>query len=359
LIKVLGLVTLGTALLVPAAAQGATRDVNLGLTAAQAKVFNPLGADSLDFFPHTTTINVGDSVRFLAPQAGFHNADIPAKSAAPVSLLAPNGTKVSGAKDAAGADFWFNGQDNIGFNPGLFAGSFGKKVSYNGSKGVNSGLPLSAKVKPMTVKFTKAGTVKYFCDIHPGMEGVVKVLGKGKRIPSNKAHKNAAKKQAARDLVNAKTLAKTPVPDNEISVGVKGKNGVEALAFLPDQKTVAVGSTVTFKIPNKLREVHTATAGPGDPGNDPKGETYLGQIAKTFEGAPVIDPRGIYPSETPPTTARLTPSLHGNGFWNTGVLDAVGASLLPQSSQVTFGQAGTYTFYCLIHPFMKATVTAQ
>jgi plastocyanin len=32
---------------------------------------------------------------------------------------------------------------------------------------------------------------------------------------------------------------------------------------------------------------------------------------------------------------------------------------LPSSNSVTFSTAGTYTFYCLIHPFMKGTVTVQ
>ena len=32
----------------------------------------------------------------------------------------------------------------------------------------------------MTVKFTKSGTFTYYCDIHPGMKGTVKVLAKSK-----------------------------------------------------------------------------------------------------------------------------------------------------------------------------------
>jgi plastocyanin len=57
--------------------------------------------------------------------------------------------------------------------------------------------------------------------------------------------------------------------------------------------------------------------------------------------------------------ASLTPTSHGNGFWGTGIMDTVSASPLPSSGKVTFAQAGTYNFYCLIHPFMKATVTAS
>jgi plastocyanin len=73
----------------------------------------------------------------------------------------------------------------------------------------------------------------------------------------------------------------------------------------------------------------------------------------------VFDPRGVYPSEQPPTAAALTPALHGNGFWNTGVMDTVAGTPLPGSNSVTFGAPGKYDFYCLIHPFMKATVTVQ
>ena len=72
-----------------------------------------------------------------------------------------------------------------------------------------------------------------------------------------------------------------------------------------------------------------------------------------------FDPRGTYPSETPGTTAGLTPGLHGNGFWNSGVLDAAKSTPLPSQGQVTLAQAGTYAFYCVIHPFMKGTVIAQ
>ena len=31
----------------------------------------------------------------------------------------------------------------------------------------------------------------------------------------------------------------------------------------------------------------------------------------------------------------------------------------PPANQVTFGAPGKYDFYCMIHPFMKATVTVQ
>jgi plastocyanin len=40
-------------------------------------------------------------------------------------------------------------------------------------------------------------------------------------------------------------------------------------------------------------------------------------------------------------------------------MDASGTTPLPNSNSVTCTAPGTYTFYCLIHPFMKGTVIVQ
>ncbi len=40
-------------------------------------------------------------------------------------------------------------------------------------------------------------------------------------------------------------------------------------------------------------------------------------------------------------------------------MDTVSASPLPASNRVTFAAAGTYQFYCMIHPFMHGTVVVQ
>ena len=105
-------------------------------------------------------------------------------------------------------------------------------------------------------------------------------------------------------------------------------------------------------------DIHTATTGPGDPENQPT--SYLGVLAASLQGAN-LDPRAIFPSEKPGTVAAsLTPTFHGNGFWNSGVLDnSTTTPALPASNTVTFSAPGTYQFYCMIHPFMHATITVQ
>ena len=273
-----------------------------------------------------------------------------------VPLISPTGQKVADSNDAAGQPFWFNGQDQLGFTPSLAQGKFGKKLTHNGSKRIASGLPLAEKLKPIVVTFKKTGKFTYYCNIHAGMKGTVSVKSKGTDVPSAKADKKALKRQVDRSLKTAKQLPKTTAPANVVNVGAAGKHGEELFAFVPSAVTVPVGTTLTFRMHPASYDVHTATAGPGNPESEPN--SYLGQIAATFQGA-VFDPRATYRSEPPATKGTLTPTLHGNGFWNSGVMDTAKGSPLAGADQVMFGAAGKYDFYCLIHPFMKATVTVQ
>ena len=347
-------------LALPAAAQARTKSVNLGIPPSANKQFEKLQLplDVNDFFPHGVTINKGDKIRFLP--VGFHSFDFPARGGDMLPLITPTGDKVSGVNDAAGSPFWFNGQDQVGFNPALFPpGKFGKKVSYNGSKRVASGLPLAENLKPVTVTFKKVGRFTYFCNIHSGMTGTVAVRPKGKKVPSKRADAKAVKRQVAASIKTAKALPKTTPPANTVNVGVAGKGGEELFAFVPNKMTIPTGTTLSFRMSPGSYDVHTATTGPGKPdAEDGDPNSYLGQIAASFQ-SPVFDPRAVYPSEQPPAIATLTPLLHGNGFWNSAVMDTAAGTPLPSSNSVTFGAPGTYDFYCMIHPFMKATVTVQ
>ena len=337
-------------LALPVAAQAATTQIWMGTPPSAQKKAQKAGGDFNAFFPSAANIKVGDSVRFVP--VGFHDIDFPAKGGSAIALFGPTGKMISGAKDAAGADFWFNGQPELGFNPLLFNFLYGKKVSYNGSKAVISGLPVQDKPKPVTVKFTKKGTYTYFCDIHSGMKGTIKV---GAKRTSPKAIGKAVNAQVKSDLNELASITKsTSPPANTIQIGASGKRGVESFGFYPATSTVPVGTTVTFQMPVGSTEAHTATTGPGNPESAP--DSYLGKLAASLN-APQIDQAVLYPSDTPPNPASFTSTLHGNGFWNSGVLNSVDGDPAPAANVVKFDQAGTYDFYCLIHPFMKTTVT--
>jgi plastocyanin len=335
-----------------AAAQAATKSVNMGTNKAQQKQLQPNGADVNAFFPSNVAIHVGDRVRFVP--ASFHSVHFLGKSGKLTPIFLP-GPVISGSVDAAGAPFWFNGLANFVTNGALFAppGKFGKTLTTNGTKEIGSGLPTAPNAKPMTVRFTKAGLFTYFCDLHPGMKGTVRVSARSKAIPSARGDAARVKSQTAKAVAESKKFASLKPPANTVYVGAAGKGGTELFGFAPSKVTFPVGTTVTFKVPSGSTETHTASTGPGDPDSQPK--SYLGAIVNGQD-----DPRGAFPSDLPPAgPAALTPLLHGNGFWSSGAMDALAASPLPQSNSVTFAQAGTYEFYCLIHTFMHGTITVQ
>jgi plastocyanin len=343
----------GMVLAMPGAAHAATRTVFMGLPPGNQKAFEKAGGDANAFFPGTIRIHAGDVVAF-AP-VGFHTVDMPA-GGGPLPLIAPSPKKVVAA-DAAGLPFWFHARNEVGFDPRLLKSSFGRTLVKRTSR-ITSGLPLANRPKPMKVRFNRAGRYTYYCNIHPGMKGTVRVVAKGAPIPSAKADGARVRAQVAKALATLKALpARTKPPANTVSVGAEGPGGASFYGMLPDKLTVAAGTTVTFAMPARSTEVHTATFGPGDP--DQK-TSYLGAIAASFQGSPLFDARGVYPSEPPRSPpAALSPALHGNGFWNSGIMDAVAPGPLPGSGSVRLTTPGTYAFVCLIHPFMKGTIAVQ
>ena len=341
----------------PAAAQAATKSVDMGTpVSAQKTIGNKYQSDVNAFFPSTISIHVGDKVKFTP--VGFHTVDILAKGKKPTALVGPTGQKAD-ETDAAGNPFWFTsaGLDKLGFTPSLAQGLFGKSVSFNNTKSVDSGIPLAEKPKPFNVTFKKTGTFTYVCDVHPGMKGTVKVLAKDKKVPSSSDDKAAVKKQVDTATANAKKLGSTTAPANTISVGASTSDGTERFAFFPSTLNVAAGTKVTFEMSAKTRDLHTATTGPGDPEKEPT--SYLGMLSASIQ-SPVFNSAAIYPSDIPNAPIGLTPASHGNGFWSSGFMDqAKDSPTIPASSSVTFAAPGTYTFFCLIHPFMKGTVNVS
>jgi len=258
------------AILVPAAsAQALTKTVIVGTPAsAQKTIGDTYSADVDAFFPTNITIDAGDKVKFVP--SGFHTVEIPPKGSQPAALVQPFDGKIAGANDAAGAPFWFNGQDNLYYAlPLVQKQNFGKKLTYTGKNRVQSGLPLADKPKPMLVTFKKTGKFTYYCNVHPGMKATVTVHKKGTKRPTAAADRRVVKQQVNAATKVAKDLQSTRPADGTIQLGAAGKGGVETLAFFPAQTAVPVGTTIRFAMPAGSREDHTATFGPGNPETEP------------------------------------------------------------------------------------------
>jgi plastocyanin len=306
------------------------------------KTYNP---DINAFFNKKTTINVGDTVSFEI--LGFHTIDFPAKAGGALPLIVPGA--IATGNDAAGNPFWWSGKvPSVGLNPALFQGS--KAKTYNGSQRWDSGLPLgNGPPKPFNLKFTKAGTYRYFCDVHPGMIGTIVVKPAGKAIPSAKQDAAATVAQATADIKAAKKVATAKLPPNTVSLGESTPGGVELYRMFPLSLTVNAGTVVTFEMSKHSSETHTATFGD---------TTTLKALAKGFEGTS-LPAQGVYPSDpTQPVTE--SPTNHGDGFANVGALDNNPATKpIPSSGKIDFTTPGTYHFICLIHPFMQGTIIVK
>lgn len=333
------------------ASQAGARGLTAPVTAGPPR---PLAAKHLDldgFFPGITKIHVGDSVSWSIN--GFHTVSIlPAGSAPPPLIVPAPAILITGKLDAAGAPMWFNGQPNQTINPAVAAPSGGKV--YAGKGFLNSGLPAgNTAPPPFVVKFTKTGTFTFHCLVHPGMQGVVKVLPKGRSVPTAVQDRVAAAGQAAAAVRQARVLAKVKPPAATILAGNDGAGPVAWLRFFPEKLRVKVGTTVNFRISSR-REVHTITIGPA---------AYTTEIENTFTtpmpnpaGPPtlIVSPFGAYPSDPPPLPP-YTGANHGNGFEAAGILAPGGP--LPSSAKITFTKPGVYHFECVIHPNMDGTVT--
>lgn len=362
----LALASAAALLAAPATAAAATKTVQAGpFGKANQQKFQDALADGNAYFRKTVTIHKGDSVQW--PINGFHSVTfVPPGSAAP-PLIAPDTTKpVSGVNDAANSPFWFNGQPRLVFNPAAIAPAGGK--THSSSQLTGSGLPLAqGPPKPYKLKFNRAGTFKYLCVVHPGMTGSVKVVAAGRRIPKARADRREAARQQRVLLQRAVRLSNglgTETLEKTIQAGNDRKSGETVFKFFPANPSFRVGDTVTLQMAPRSTDVHTVTFGPSngkDAYNDQVAANFIAPDTSSTPPALVVDPRAGYPSENPQAGVPSYNGLnHGNGFFNSGVLDVDAASPLPQSTKVTFTAPGKYKFICLIHPFMtgEATVAA-
>jgi plastocyanin len=345
------LAALAVALILPTSAQAATKTVVAGPLKAVKGVFGGNATGDVDGYSlKTVTVHVGDKVRWKIN--GFHSVTFPKKGSGALPFVIPDASaKYSGVNDAAGAPFWFNGQTQLDLNP-LAALPQGGKTE-NGSQVTGSGVP-TGNAKPYTLKFTKAGTYTYYCVVHPGMKAKVKVVPKGKRIPSTRKDRKTAAKRFAAEVKAAKKQLKFKPPANTVQGG-NDKGDVVQLRFFPQSIHVPVGGSLSLQV-KSLPEAHTFTFGPS---------AYVQDLASKFvtpvpngAGPPTLAYNGqiAFPSDPPPTLPPYDGTAHGNGFFNTGVLDGDPNTPNPSSAKVTFSKAGTYSFICLLHPFMHGQV---
>jgi plastocyanin len=254
-----------------------------------------------------------------------HTVDLPGPSGQDLPLFVRTTPTVAGVNDFAGNPFWFDGvEPSVELNPQL-NGSIGGKT-YNGTGRVDSG-DLAAPTLPNTFKvtFTNPGVYKYFCDVHPGMVGYVVVRAKGRPIPSAQQDQATLTKQLTTLILSARKLESTKPPTDHVFLGASGANGIALYHFFPATLSIKAGTIVTFSVPPGERtEGHTASFGPAG---------YLTALSNSSGDA--ATQQTAYASSNPALgPIQLSPTSHGNGFVNTGILDRdpTGSSDRPKRS---------------------------
>jgi plastocyanin len=302
------------------------------------------------FFRRRVTINVGDSVRWVFSRRVVHTVTFLPPGQRRPSLEVPDSAHpYTGFNDAAGAPFWFNGQPSLLIPPEHAFPQGGN--STDGTTYANSGLSAPA-FKPYELKFTKAGTFHYLCLVHPGMAGSVRVLPKGRAVPSATADRLARMAEYAHAVKRAKQLARfTPAGNNVVAAHDRG--AVAWFRFFPRVRTVRAGQSVRFSISSKS-EIHTVMFGPEAYRDAAEKELIMAQPQPNGPPRLQFNPLIFLPSD--PTLPPYTGLNHGNGFLNTGALDTDPNTPLPPNATVTFATRGTFVFECTIHPGMEATI---
>ena len=303
------------------------------------------------FFAKSVTVHRGDTVRWAIH--GFHDVVFPAKGQKVPPAFLPNPADPAlGQLDPAGLPFWFNGQPNIEVTPQAQLPAGGK--TYDGSTFTGSGLPAGGpgSAKPYSLKFVKTGTFTYYCLIHAGMVGTIKVVAPKKKIKSPGQVRAAAKAQQKALTVRALQLAKVAPTAGHVRIG-NDAQGAAWLHFFPASLTVKAGQSVSFDM-HSPNERHTVTFGPASYTTGLEKNLIL--VKPNPVGPPTlyINPIGGYPSD-PGTLPPYTGANHKIGFENSGLLVNQG----PQPSSVVFKftKAGTYHYECVLHPGMDGVIT--
>jgi plastocyanin len=343
------IVTVGAACAAPAAGARTKTVFAGGPPPRPADAGNVKFAKDLDlngFFGRKVTIHAGDSVKWVFSKRVVHTVTFLAPGASRPALEQPDAANpYTGFTDSTGAPFWFDGQPSLLIPPDHafpVGGATMAAQSYH-----NSGLSAPAFTS-YALKFTKTGTFRYICLVHPGMSGSVKVVKRSAKVPSAAADRRAriaAYKQAVK---RSKQLADFHPTGNAVVAGHDG-GSVAWFRFFPSALTIKAGQSVHFGIAS-TSEIHTMTFGP-----QPLPDFVMAQPQPAGPPRLQFSPYAFLPSD--PTVPPYTGTNHGNGFFNTGIIDTNPRSAPPSSVDITFTAPGTYRYECTIHPGMEATIT--
>lgn len=216
------------------------------------------------------------------------------------------------------------------------------------------------------------GTYAYFCELHrEGMTGEVTVVAPAEDADSaddvETARMNAEDDMIAAMAPVAEAAAEGSIPGlveggpGQVLAGALSPDRQDGLvvSFGPKDTTIGVGETVTWTVLGP----HTVSFGATEAERSaivkaPDGSVHLNPDSFApagGEGQPAPpEEEGPPPDDAPPTVINGG-SYDGTGFRNSGIVLSFPPALFQYT--LTFEKAGSYEYFCLIHPEMSGTVS--
>jgi plastocyanin len=284
------------------------------------------------FLPNPLTIRAGDTVSWKF--ASFHNVTFNA-GMPPLPEFLPG-----------------SAPGEVILGPSFFpTGPSGMNARFDGTVQAGSGVPLEGDPEQFQYQLTfpRAGTFGYVCTIHPGMRGEIIVLPAGATLPETPAQAKARGQATLNTLIGKMKDSLQHVLEVHLRpmgpgmhmafVGIGDGFGISLLQFVGGDKTIRRGDTVVWSWPDPF-ELHTVTFTSGGRPPDP------------IEPRPQPSgpPQLVLPANVVAPAGGST--YTGQGYVHSGLLEAPGVYAL------TFdAPPGRYEYLCLLHPFMKGTIT--
>ncbi len=286
--------------------------------------------DILAFGPSELKVHQGDTVTWLMD--GFHNVHFEDQMANLIIV---------------------DDKGNPIINPDI-ANPTGKSGD-NFVNGANSGMPTltNASLTFSQVMDVAPGRYTYFCDIHPGMVGVIEVVADDVSIPSPDEAALAGRQElgayidkATPASLNLSIAPMATATDGKVAVAAgNGDTGRATVnLFAPSTVTIKAGESVVWTVPADSVEVHFINSLPFDP------NAFQDFIPVLVSGS-TMPTLNVGPGFL--GTSQDGDKVGKNGSFNSGFL-APG-----QSFTLTFTDPGVYPYFCHIHPGMNGVVVVD
>jgi plastocyanin len=276
---------------------------------------------SSGFFPNTFTVAVGDTVHWTFDrQWPVHTVTFLGGAQPPLPDVEQGG--------------------KVYVNPQVAFPAGGP--TYNGAGFRNSGLaPDPTKPFSYTLTFTKPGTFKYLCLLHPGMEGTVIVRSRTGDTPAQAMARGRRELAAALGAGDHAYRQWGPtVSGKTVSIRLIGNPQAHwsVFRFTRTPLTVARGTTVIWEMRDQ-QEIHAVTF----PGGQAGASNFI---------IPQPQPNGPPKLLENPQVVTPTPGTRyaGDGLASSGILLPPGTPGNPPTSyRLTFTRPGQFSYVCAVH----------